>query len=246
MRATDGRPRRNSSRPPPTAAPPGPCPRAPAPAVGRGSILRPMLTTSTPGAGWSCRRTTPWPATLPTPTTTTSWPTSPVASRDEHRAPAGVRQGRTGWVCHLRQRSVESARRTPRRRRGELPDAGGSKRRAGAWRRQHPGDVVPRPGPGERTLGGVHPLRSVDGDRWHRLYGRLGFARVPERDWPFTELGFTLLGFRREAVDQALAMPASSFSIAWSMVNDGAFWRGGKSLKVARNSPVTEVAASTR
>ena len=32
----------------------------------------------------------------------------------------------------------------------------------------------------------------------HRLYGRLGFARIPERDWPFTELGFTLLGFRRE------------------------------------------------
>jgi ribosomal protein S18 acetylase RimI-like enzyme len=32
----------------------------------------------------------------------------------------------------------------------------------------------------------------------HRLYGRLGFVRVPERDWDLSELGFTLLGFRRE------------------------------------------------
>jgi hypothetical protein len=35
-------------------------------------------------------------------------------------------------------------------------------------------------------------------------------------------------------VAQALVIPASSFSIAWSTVNEGAFWRGGKSANVAR------------
>jgi GNAT superfamily N-acetyltransferase len=30
----------------------------------------------------------------------------------------------------------------------------------------------------------------------HRLYGRLGFERVPERDWTFGDPPFTLLGFR--------------------------------------------------
>ena len=30
----------------------------------------------------------------------------------------------------------------------------------------------------------------------HRLYGRLGFERVPERDWHFHDPPFTLLGFR--------------------------------------------------
>jgi ribosomal protein S18 acetylase RimI-like enzyme len=31
----------------------------------------------------------------------------------------------------------------------------------------------------------------------HRLYGRLGFARVPERDWEIVDGGFTLLAFHR-------------------------------------------------
>jgi ribosomal protein S18 acetylase RimI-like enzyme len=31
----------------------------------------------------------------------------------------------------------------------------------------------------------------------HRLYGRLGFARVPERDWRFPEYGIVLLGYLR-------------------------------------------------
>ena len=45
----------------------------------------------------------------------------------------------------------------------------------------------------------------------------------------------------RRGVAQALVIPASNFSIAWSMVNEGAFWRGGKSANVARNSlPVVE------
>jgi GNAT superfamily N-acetyltransferase len=30
----------------------------------------------------------------------------------------------------------------------------------------------------------------------HRLYGRLGFERVPDRDWQFDDPPFTLLGFR--------------------------------------------------
>jgi GNAT superfamily N-acetyltransferase len=30
----------------------------------------------------------------------------------------------------------------------------------------------------------------------HRLYGRLGFERVPHRDWHFDDPPFTLLGFR--------------------------------------------------
>ena len=30
----------------------------------------------------------------------------------------------------------------------------------------------------------------------HRLYGRLGFERVPGRDWRFVDPPFTLLGFR--------------------------------------------------
>lgn len=34
----------------------------------------------------------------------------------------------------------------------------------------------------------------------HRLYGRLGFTRVPERDWT-DGLGLTLLGFRRALRD---------------------------------------------
>jgi ribosomal protein S18 acetylase RimI-like enzyme len=46
---------------------------------------------------------------------------------------------------------------------------------------------------GERTAVFIH-----SGD-WmttaHRLYRRLGFVHVPERDWVFAELGFTLLGY---------------------------------------------------
>jgi GNAT superfamily N-acetyltransferase len=32
----------------------------------------------------------------------------------------------------------------------------------------------------------------------HRLYHRLGFVRIPERDWPLPELSTKLLAFRRE------------------------------------------------
>jgi ribosomal protein S18 acetylase RimI-like enzyme len=32
----------------------------------------------------------------------------------------------------------------------------------------------------------------------HRLYRRLGFVHVPERDWQFPDLGITLLGYRRQ------------------------------------------------
>jgi GNAT superfamily N-acetyltransferase len=32
----------------------------------------------------------------------------------------------------------------------------------------------------------------------HRLYGRLGFRRVPGRDWVVAEVGVSLLGFERE------------------------------------------------
>jgi len=32
----------------------------------------------------------------------------------------------------------------------------------------------------------------------HRLYGRLGFRRVPERDWLVPEVGVSLLGFARD------------------------------------------------
>jgi ribosomal protein S18 acetylase RimI-like enzyme len=31
----------------------------------------------------------------------------------------------------------------------------------------------------------------------HRLYRRLGFVHVPERDWPLPEYGIVLLGYRR-------------------------------------------------
>jgi ribosomal protein S18 acetylase RimI-like enzyme len=31
----------------------------------------------------------------------------------------------------------------------------------------------------------------------HRLYGRLGFERVPERDWLIEDVGVSLLGFIR-------------------------------------------------
>ena len=69
---------------------------------------------------------------------------------------------------------------------------------AGTWRRQRPGDVMPRPGQGERTRGRVHPLRSLDGDRPDGSTAGWASSAFPERDWPFSELGFTLLGFRRE------------------------------------------------
>jgi ribosomal protein S18 acetylase RimI-like enzyme len=32
----------------------------------------------------------------------------------------------------------------------------------------------------------------------HRLYSKLGFVRVPERDWVLSDPAITLLGFRRE------------------------------------------------
>jgi GNAT superfamily N-acetyltransferase len=32
----------------------------------------------------------------------------------------------------------------------------------------------------------------------HRLYGRLGFRHVPERDWDVTEVGVLLLGFEHD------------------------------------------------
>jgi len=67
----------------------------------------------------------------------------------------------------------------------------------------------------------------ADADRSRSTPGPVGAGRVPP-------------------TVHALVIPASSFSMAWSMVNEGAFWRGGKSSNVARNSPTTPVAASTR
>jgi ribosomal protein S18 acetylase RimI-like enzyme len=41
----------------------------------------------------------------------------------------------------------------------------------------------------------------------HRLYGRLGFRRAPDRDWVVPEVGVSLLGFERDVSRRARARP---------------------------------------
>ena len=107
-----------------------------------------------------------------------------VADRVRRAMVIGAFDGRrAARLRHLRARRHHPVRRAPRRRRGELPHA--RRRRHGAGPRRRRGPRRPRASTTARRDGrsGVF-IHSGD---WmhaaHRLYGRLGFRHVPERDW---------------------------------------------------------------
>ena len=85
--------------------------------------------------------------------------------------------------------------------------------------------------------------RGIDLDGWLSPRQRaeaLALQRLLEDHFYF------ILGYARwlDPVGWPAVRAASSLATAWSMVKLAAFWRGGKSLKVARNCVITAVAAS--
>ncbi|WP_125609876.1 GNAT family N-acetyltransferase [Specibacter cremeus] len=61
-----------------------------------------------------------------------------------------------------------------------------------------------------RGMAGIDAVSLTTGDEWHgahALYRKLGFSRVPERDWPIPETG-AMLRVYRMAVQPPRARPA--------------------------------------